>query len=103
MSLLGLETITGLLKVEFAAPLVKDVNLQVQRVAAGLNLPTSMAFVGPNDILVLEKNTGLVKRIKDGRVLPSPLLDLSASSNSERGIPGIDVVWITSAHHYVFL
>ena len=32
-----------------------------------------MAFLGPNDILVLEKETGLVKRILNGKILPTPL------------------------------
>lgn len=62
-----------------------------------------MAFVGPNDILVLEKNTGMVKRIKDGRVLSPPLLDVTVATNSDRGMLGIDVVKLTSIHHYVFL
>ena len=85
------------------APVVADTNLRVQTVAIGLGLPTSMAFIGPNDILVLEKDTGLVKRIKDGRVLSPPLLDVNVASNSERGMLGIDVVRRTSIHHYVFL
>jgi glucose/arabinose dehydrogenase len=103
MSLLGLSNVTGFQKVAFASPLVKDANLQVQRAVAGLSLPTRLALVRPNDILVLEKNTGLVKQIKDGRVLPSPLLDISVASNSERGMLGIEFMRITSVHHYVFL
>ena len=39
----------------FAAPTIKDTNLKVSTVATGLSSPTSMAFLGPNDILVLEK------------------------------------------------
>jgi len=48
----------------FAAPSIKDSNLQINTVATGLSKPTSMAFLGPNDILVLEKDTGIVKRLK---------------------------------------
>jgi glucose/arabinose dehydrogenase len=84
-------------------PSIVDTNLQVQTVAVALNSPTSMAFIGPDDILVLEKNTGLVKRIKDGTILSPPLLDLNVASNSERGLLGIDVVRRTSSQHYVFL
>jgi glucose/arabinose dehydrogenase len=53
--------------------------------------PTSMAFLGPNDILVLEKDTGLVKRIKNGVILSAPLLDVNVATSSERGMLGIDV------------
>ena len=75
----------------FAAPTIKDSNLKVSTVATGLSNPTSMAFLGPNDILVLEKNTGLVKRIKNDVLLPGSLLDLSVATDSERGLLGIGV------------
>lgn len=75
----------------FAAPSVKDTNLRIDTVATGLSQPTSMAFLGLNDLLVLEKNTGLVKRIKSNVVLPAPLLDLNVATSSERGLLGIDV------------
>jgi len=40
-------------------PTINDPNLKVERVFAGdLQIPTSMAFLGPNDILVLEKKQG---------------------------------------------
>ncbi|MGB7954984.1 MAG: hypothetical protein WCF23_13475, partial [Candidatus Nitrosopolaris sp.] len=55
-------------------PTVNDPNLKVEIVAKGLEVPTSMAFIGPNDILVLEKNTGTVVRIADGEILKKPLL-----------------------------
>jgi glucose/arabinose dehydrogenase len=36
-------------------PSVKDPNLKVETVVSGLDLPTSMAFLGPNNFLVLEQ------------------------------------------------
>ena len=36
--------------------------------ASGLVTPSTMAFIGPNDFLVLEKNTGAVKRVVNGVV-----------------------------------
>ncbi len=75
----------------FAAPAVKNANLKVSTVATGISNPTSTAFLGPNDILVLEKNTGLVKRVKNGVLLLGSLLDLSVATNSERGLLGIAV------------
>jgi glucose/arabinose dehydrogenase len=71
--------------------IVKDPNLKLELVAQGLKLPTSMAFLGPNDILVLEKASGTVQRIIDGKIQPQPLLQVPVSSTSERGMLGIAV------------
>src|SRR5919109_219345 len=50
-------------------PTVDDPNLKVEVVAKGLHVPTSMAFLGPDDILVLEKNSGNVLRVLNGEIL----------------------------------
>ncbi|MGB7955171.1 MAG: hypothetical protein WCF23_14430, partial [Candidatus Nitrosopolaris sp.] len=55
-------------------PTLDDPNLKIEALVKGLEVPTSMAFIGPNDILVLEKNTGTVVRIADGEILKKPLL-----------------------------
>ena len=86
-----------------AGPTLKDPNLKVQTIATGLKSPTSMAFLGSNDILVLEKNTGMVKRIKGTTILSQPLLDVNVATQSERGLLGIDVQKISSTQYYVFL
>jgi glucose/arabinose dehydrogenase len=69
-------------------PSLVDSNLQVRPTFAGLVTPVSMAFLGANDILVLEKNTGQVKRILDG-ALQGTVLDLAVNFASERGLLGI--------------
>src|SRR5205085_7050170 len=61
-----------------ASPIMLDDNLTVSTVVAGLDQPTSMAFLGPNDFLVLERATGKVKRIVNG-VLQSTPLDLAVN------------------------
>jgi aldose sugar dehydrogenase len=105
LNLIGIANIAGVINIAFATstPTVIDSNLQVQTVTTELSLPTSMAFLGPNDILVLEKETGMVKRIKDGTVLPRPLLDVNVATENERGLLGIDVVKRTSKLYHVFL
>ena len=70
-------------------PTIKDPNLKVETVATGLALPTTMAFIGPNDILVLEKSKGTVQRIVNGQMLAEPLLQVNVSSEVERGMLGI--------------
>jgi glucose/arabinose dehydrogenase len=58
-------------------PIIHDPNLKAEQIFTGLDHPTSMAFVRPNDILVLQKNTGTVQRIVNGRMLPQPLLHVN--------------------------
>src|ERR687885_1516479 len=66
-------------------------NLKYEVVASGLKSPTTMAFLGPNDILVNEKLNGTVQRIIDGKIQPQSVLDVSVASQSERGMFGIVV------------
>ena len=70
---------------------VHDPNLKAEAVTAGLRFPTTMAFLGPNDILVNEKNNGTVQRIIDGKIQPRPVLDVSVANKVERGMIGIAV------------
>ena len=82
---------------------LKDPNLKVELVAQGLRSPTSMAFLGPNDILVLEKETGTVQRITNGKMLPQPLLQVPVSTTNERGMLGIAIAKHNNGPTYVFL
>ncbi len=70
------------------APSMTDPNLAVRTVVADLITPISMAFIGPNDFLVVEKNTGEVKRVTNG-VVQGTVLDLGVNFASERGLLGI--------------
>jgi glucose/arabinose dehydrogenase len=88
--------------VEEGKPKLFDSHLKITTVAEGLSTPTTMAFVGPNDILVLEKDTGMVKRIVDGKVLPKPVLDVNVANSVERCLCGIAVAKNGSTTH-VFL
>jgi aldose sugar dehydrogenase len=69
---------------------LSDPKLKLELVTSGLDFPTTMAFLGPNDFLILEKS-GAVKRVTDGVVLEKPLLQLDVSEKDERGLLGIAV------------
>ncbi len=69
-------------------PTVLAPNLAVRTLVAGLVTPMGMAFIGPNDVLVLEKNTGKVQRVTNGTVVGT-VLDLAVNFGSERGLLGI--------------
>jgi aldose sugar dehydrogenase len=69
-------------------PVMLHPRLAVETVASGLVTPISLAFLGADDMLVLEKNTGRVQRVVDGAV-QSTVLDLAVNFGSERGLLGI--------------
>jgi glucose/arabinose dehydrogenase len=71
-----------------AGPIMVDPNLAVRRVVDGLDSPVAFVFLGTNDLLVTEKNTGRVKRVTNG-VVQSVVLDLAVNNGSERGLLGI--------------
>jgi aldose sugar dehydrogenase len=68
---------------------LRDPKLRIREVASGLNQPTAMAFIGPGDILVLQKNDGRVRRVINGVLQPAAVLDVSVDNASERGLVGI--------------
>jgi aldose sugar dehydrogenase len=72
-------------------PMIYDRDLKVDIIFKGLKYPTKMAFLGPNDILVLEKNTGMVRRIINRTMQPQPLLDVNVANKGERGMLGIAI------------
>jgi glucose/arabinose dehydrogenase len=72
-------------------PIIKDSNLKAEIVFEGLTSPTSIAFLGPNDILVLEKDKGTVQRIVNGKILAEPLLEVDVANDDSRGMLGIAV------------
>ena len=80
---------TGPLHSQAAGPTVFDPDLTVATVVSDLVQPIGMAFIGRNDIFVLEKASGKVQRVKNGVLQATPALDLAVNSASERGLLGI--------------
>jgi aldose sugar dehydrogenase len=77
--------------VQSILPELGESSLKVETVYQGLNFPSAISFLGPNDILVLEKDQGTVRRIVDGVMIQEPLLDAAVSSKGERGMLGIAI------------
>ena len=87
-------------------PVINDPNLLVEKVNdKPLNITTSLAFLGPNDILVTEKETGKVIRVIDGQVKENvPLLDVEVATGMERGLLGLTLSKsMNDTTTYVFL
>ena len=82
-------------------------------VLSGIEYPTAMAFLGPDDMLVLEQDKGTVQRVFQGQLLDTPILDLNVVSerdrfglHEERGLLGIAVAedyGNSETPRYVFL
>ena len=83
-------------------PTLTDANLTVRAVITGLDQPTSMAFIGANEFLVLEKATGRVKHIING-ALAQIVLDLAVNNASERGLLGIALHPQFTSNRFVYL
>ena len=81
-------TATPFVDAQSSGPTMLHPQLDVRLVVDELDTPTTLAFIGPADFLVLEKNTGQVKRVVDG-VIQGTVLDLAVNFASERGLLGI--------------
>jgi glucose/arabinose dehydrogenase len=71
--------------------MVNDSKLRIELVSDGLQNATQIAFLGPNDIMVLEKDNGKVQRIVNGSLQSLPLLDANVATQEERGMLGIAI------------
>jgi aldose sugar dehydrogenase len=74
-----------------SAQTVADPALRVTELVGGLSQPTAMAFIGSNDLLVLQKNDGRVRRVINGVLQPGAVLDVHVDNESERGLLGIEL------------
>src|SRR5215211_4383784 len=85
-------------KKEPSIPILRDSNLKTELIVDKLKFPSGMEFIGNDDLLVIEKNTGIVKRVTNGKVI-AELLDLNVATKSERGLLGIAVLDISKTKH----
>jgi glucose/arabinose dehydrogenase len=70
-------------------PDLRESTFKLDKIVDGFSRPTGMSFLGPNDFLVTEEDTGKVKRVIDGRISQT-VLDVDVSTNDSRGLIGID-------------
>jgi glucose/arabinose dehydrogenase len=84
-------------------PTILDPNLAVRPVATvATGFPITMAFLGAEDILVLEKG-GNVRRVVGGVVQSAPVLSLPVNQKGDRGLLGIALDPDFVHDHYVYL
>jgi aldose sugar dehydrogenase len=71
-----------------AQPQMLDRSLTVATVVGNLTTPIGMAFIGDDDMLLIEKDSGRVLRVQ-GDAVTGAVLDLGVNNQSERGLLGI--------------
>lgn len=69
-------------------PVLFDKDYQVEVFVDGIAWPTKMAFLD-NHIIVLEKNTGKIRLVKNGILQENSILDLNVSNFGEQGLLGV--------------
>jgi glucose/arabinose dehydrogenase len=53
-----------------------DTRIKIEPIYDGLRSPTAIAFLGPDDMLVLQRQNNSIMRIVNGQMLDEPVLDL---------------------------
>ncbi len=70
-------------KIRNGMDIIQDSAVQIEQRVAGLVAPRAMAFIGADDLLVLE-NRGWIRRVRNGVLDPVPLLKLAVDER----VPG---------------
>ena len=75
-----------------APPSIADPSIRVEKVITGLEMPTSMAFLDNDDIIITQKDNGRVRLVSNGVLQPQSILQVPVVNNSERGLLGVAVI-----------
>lgn len=90
-------------------PALTDANLKVVQAITSspeedpLASPVGIAFLSENDILVIEKSTGRVRRIINGVLQQDNVLDLSVGTANEQGLTSITKSPNFTTDNYIYL
>src|SRR6187431_3110639 len=66
-----------------------DPHFGIETVVQGLKYPTAMAFLNPDEILVLEKDEGKVVRVVNGNISNNTVLSLDVNHLYDSGLLGM--------------
>jgi glucose/arabinose dehydrogenase len=78
-------------------PAISDPSMRVEKVITGLEMPTSMAFLDNDDIIITQKDNGRVRLVSNGILQPQPILQVPVVNNSERGLLGVAIANTTNS------
>jgi len=80
-----------------------DPALRWSEIVSGLSQPTAMAFIAADDILVLQKADGKVRRVIHGVLQAVAVLDVNVDNDSQRGLLGLALHPNFPANQFVYL
>ena len=86
----------------WALPVTANPRFSVERIFIGHFEPSSMTFLAPDDILVLDRDAGKVYRVTNGD-LSGPILDVNVGTEGYRGLLGVVVTANEKEFTRVFL
>ena len=72
----------------WAEPITVNPRFSLEKIFAGHFEPSTMTFLAPNDILVLDRDAGKVYRVTNGDV-SGPILDVNVGTDGYRGLLGV--------------
>jgi glucose/arabinose dehydrogenase len=86
------------------AQVLNDPALAVEVVVTGLDYPTTMAFIGNDDFLILQKPDGRVRRVTGGVLQPGEVLDVPVDNAFDKGLLGIalDPDFVNDRHVFLY-
>ena len=80
-----------------------DTRIKIEPIYDGLERPTAIAFLGPDDMLVLQKTNNTIMRIVNGQMLDEPVLDLGNSTKIIGCMCGIEISRNDTGTSYAFV
>ena len=82
----------------------ESTNFKVIDFLTGLDICISLEFSPDGRLFFLEKNSGRVRVVKDGRLIPEPWAEIEVDGQGERGLLGIafDPAFALNRHVYLY-
>lgn len=90
LAMVILFAINGIANYGNAQPAATSSTFSLERIFTGHFEPSSMTFLAPDDLLVLDRDAGKVYRITNGD-MSDPILDLNVATAGYRGLLGVAV------------
>jgi aldose sugar dehydrogenase len=80
-----------------------DTKIKIELVYDGLDFPTAIAFLGPDDMLILQRNDNRIMRIVNGQMLNEPVLDLGNTVKIQGCMCGLTILQNDNSTSYAFV
>jgi aldose sugar dehydrogenase len=80
-----------------------DTNIMIEPIYDGLKYATAIAFLGANDMLVLQKENNTIMRVVNGQMLDEPVLDLGNTTTIKGCVCDIAILQNDNGTSYAFL